>query len=140
MKNKCQKCNKNCEKDFCFQHKPKKALARSQIKTKSFVAQKTEKDKALDSLQQNAMLVFFQELWKKRKHYSEVSGEFLGNQFSTIYQHHILGKKKFPQACFDEENIVFLTASEHSSIELNMYKYEEINKRREYLKTKYNIL
>ena len=67
MKNKCQKCNKNCEKDFCFQHKPKKALARSQIKTKSFVAQKTEKDKALDNLQQNAMLVFFQELWKKRK-------------------------------------------------------------------------
>lgn len=140
MKNKCQKCNKNCEKDFCFQHKPKKALARSQIKTKSFVAQKTEKDKALDNLQQNAMLVFFQELWKKRKHYSEVSGEFLGNQFSTIYQHHILGKKKYPQACFDEENIVFLTAQEHSSIELDMYKYDFINQKRNYLKTKYNIL
>ena len=140
MKNRCQKCNKNCEKDFCFQHKPKKALARSQIKSKSFVAQKTEKDIALENLQQYAMLVFFQDLWKKRKHYSEVSGEFLGNQFSSIYQHHILGKRKYPQACFDEENIIFLSASEHGSVELDKYKYEEINKRRKFLEIKYNIL
>lgn len=142
MKNKCQKCQSNCEgaNTMCWKHKPKKQLARSQIKPKPFIAQKTEKDIALENLQQHAMLLFFQELWKKRRHYSEVSGEFLGNQFSTIYQHHILGKKKYPEASFDEENIVFLTAQEHSSVELNKNKYEEINKRRIILNKKYNIL
>jgi hypothetical protein len=134
MKNRCSKCGAKAESNLCWLHKPKKSLARSQIKSKNFVTPKTE------TVEQSEMLLFFQQLWKKRKHYSEVSGEFLGNQFSTIYQHHILGKKKYPQACFDEENIIFLSAQEHSSVELNMYKYQEVNKRREYLKTKYNIL
>jgi len=140
MKNRCTKCGAKAESNLCWLHKPKKALARSQIKSKPFIAQKTQQDITLENLKYNAMLLFFENLWKKRRHYSEVSGKFLGNEFSTVYQHHILGKKKYPEASFDEENIIFLTSEEHSSVELNMYKYDIINTKRNNLKTKYNIL
>ena len=39
---------------------------------------------------------------------------------------------------YDKENIILLTADEHSIVHLDMYKYEEINKRRELLLIKYN--
>lgn len=93
-----------------------------------------KKDKAI------LMKQFFISLRNKREHYSEVSGEFLGNNFSTIYLHHIMSKSKYPELAFKEDNICFLTANEHASVEMNMYKYEYINKRRELLKLKYNIL
>jgi hypothetical protein len=70
-------------------------------------------------------------------HYSEVSGKFLGKEPMSTYFHHILPKEKYPEACFDEENIILLTLEEHSNVESNMYRYEEVNKRRNYLFTKY---
>ena len=57
-----------------------------------------------------------------------------------MYFHHILPKSKYPEAKYDEENIILLTPQEHSSVESDMYKYEEVNRRRELLKIKYNIL
>jgi len=39
----------------------------------------------------------------------------------------------------DEENIILLTLNEHSNVENDMYKYEEVNIRREQLKKKYEI-
>ena len=83
---------------------------------------------------------FFMEIWRKRPHVSEVSPTYLGNEPLSVFFHHILPKEKYPQAQYDEENIILLTLSEHESVELDMYKYDEINKRREYLKTKYNLL
>jgi len=80
---------------------------------------------------------FFINVWDKNEHYSEVSGTFLGNNFSTIYMHHILEKRNFPEACFDKENIVFLTAEEHASVELDKFKYEYINNKRNQLILKY---
>lgn len=83
---------------------------------------------------------FFLNIWKKRRHYSEVSGEYLGNTPLHTFFHHILEKNKYPKAMFDEENIALLSLDEHSNVESNIYKYEEINERRKYLKNKYNIL
>jgi hypothetical protein len=57
----------------------------------------------------------------------------------STYFHHILPKEKYPKACFDEENIILLTLDEHTNVESDMYKYPEVNKRRELLKIKYEI-
>jgi hypothetical protein len=85
------------------------------------------------------MYEFFSSIWKKRNHYSEISGTYLGKDPLSIYFHHILSKEKYPEAMFDEENIVLLTLDEHTDIENNMYKFEDVNEQRNYLKTKYNL-
>jgi len=54
-----------------------------------------------------------------------------------VFFHHILPKEKYPEAAYDEENIILLTLEEHDNVERDMYKYEEVNKRRDLLKLKY---
>lgn len=72
-------------------------------------------------------------------HYSEVSMDYLGKEPLTVFFHHILPKEKYPQAAFDEENIILLTLEEHDQVEMDPTRYEEVNKRREKLKQKYGI-
>lgn len=83
--------------------------------------------------------LFFLEIWKERPHKSEVSGDRLYEPVSSAYFHHILNRKKHAEAEYDKDNIILLTLDEHSNCESNIYRYEEINKRREILKRKYNI-
>ena len=136
---KCKTCGKNCDGEYCFQHKARKPLSSSgkglTSRKSSIVSKKLDKSpsKFLEMRQ------FFLSIWKKRPHRSEVSGEYLGSEALSTYFHHILPKEKYPEACLDEENIVILSLIEHSNVENDMYKYEEINKQREYLKRKYNI-
>jgi hypothetical protein len=82
----------------------------------------------------------FLQIWEKRPHRSEVSGEFLGNEPLTIFFHHILPKEKYPEACFDEENIILLTLDEHTNVESNMYKYDIVNTKRQLLLSKYQLV
>jgi len=63
--------------------------------------------------------------------------DYLGKEPLTVFFHHILPKEKYPQAMFDEENIVLLTLDEHTNVENDMYKYEIVNKMREKLLKKY---
>ena len=131
MRNKCKKCGANVlSGDLCWKCKPKKLLKKPTHKS----PQNTFAEK------NHQMQEFFLEIWKERKHYSEISGEFLGNEPKSFYFHHIMLKSKHLEAMYDRENIILLTANEHSSVHLDMYKYEEINKRRELLLIKYNIL
>jgi hypothetical protein len=83
------------------------------------------------------MREMFLDMWKRKPHKSEVSGTYLGKEPMSTYFHHILPKEKYPDACLDEENIILLTLEEHSNVENDMYRYEEVNKRRNYLLTKY---
>jgi len=129
----CKTCGKNSDGDYCFQHKPRKQLQQSRIKP-SLTAKKVVSD---GYIQQREM---FMDIWKKRRHHSEVSGDYLGKEPMSTYFHHILAKEKYPEACLDEENIILLTLEEHSNVENDMYRYEEINNRRISLKEKYNIL
>lgn len=131
MKQKCKICGANAESELCFRHKSKKALKSSIIKQSLNVKNKNNELKIMQTL--------FLSIWNKRPHKSEVSEEKIYGEPLSIYFHHILSKKKHPETCLDEENIIILTADEHSNVESDMYKYEEINKRREYLKIKYNI-
>lgn len=133
MKQKCKTCGKNCEGEYCFMHKTRKPLAQSRLSSE--LTKKLDKsDEKLSEMNE-----FFMSIWKIRVHKSEVSGDRLGSEPLTIFFHHILPKEKYPQAKFDEENIILLTLDEHTNVENDIYKYEEVNKRREYLKTKYQI-
>ena len=126
MKAQCKTCGKNCEGEYCFRHKPRKKLS-------------SNLDKKLDKKvsQISEMQQFFLKIWKKKLHYSQVSMDYLGKEPLTIFFHHILPKEKYPQAMYDEENIVLVTLEEHDNVERDMYKYEIINKMREKLLEKY---
>lgn len=162
---KCKKCGAKANSELCFKCKPKKPLSsgkglnrkmsvisnknpkndhnnRHIIQMGKGIYQQVREGKImnLDFINKTKLKEFFELCWKNKPHYSEVSGKFLSNTCSSLYQHHILSKSKYPEACFDEENIVFLTPEEHQQVELNMYRYEEINRRREKLKIKYEIL
>lgn len=136
---KCKTCEKNADSDYCFQHKSRKPLSSTgkglTSKKSSFCVNKLDKSpsKFLEMRQ------FFLSIWNKRPHRSEVSEEYLGSEPMSTYFHHILPKEKYPEACLDEENIILLTLEEHSNVENDMYKYEEVNKKREQLKFKYDI-
>jgi hypothetical protein len=128
----CKTCGKKCDKEYCFQHKPRKRIA-SQNLTKN-----VKKEPAIRKISE--MRDFFLQIWKKRLHLSEVSGLPLVGEPLHIYFHHILPKEKYPQAALDEENIILLTWEEHDQVEMDMYRYEDINNRREQLKQKYEII
>jgi len=128
---KCKTCGRNSESDYCFQHKPRKQLQQRGIKP-SLTAKKVVNDGKTHQMRE-----MFMDIWKKKRHYSEVSGTYLGSEAMSTYFHHILPKEKYPEACFDEENIILLTLEEHSNVENDMYRYEEVNKRRNHLLTKY---
>jgi hypothetical protein len=131
MKSQCKTCGKNCDGEYCFQHKPRKPLTAN----KGFNVVK--KEPAVQKISE--MRDFFLQIWKKRPHLSEVSGLPLVGEPLHIYFHHILPKEKYPEARLDEENIILLTLDEHSNVESDMYRYEEVNNRREQLKQKHNV-
>jgi hypothetical protein len=132
MKNKCKTCGANSDGEYCFRHKPRKQMS----KMSSFLHQKFEKSEEvirnISEIQQ-----FFLHIWNKKPHYSEISDSYLGKEPLSIFFHHILPKEKHPEARLDEENIILLTLDEHTDVENDMYKYPEINRRRELLKQKY---
>ena len=135
---KCKTCGKNSDKEYCFQHKPRKPLSNNgKGLTSKMSVISNIKAKNVHNDGHNQQRDMFMDIWKKRKHYSEVSGVYLGSEAMSTYFHHILPKGKYPEACLDEENIILLTLEEHSNVENDMYRYEEVNKRRNYLLTKY---
>lgn len=121
----CKVCGKNAQSDYCFIHKPRKAIQKRKNTRRSD-----------DSMR---MLNFFFIIFAKRPHRSEVSGTYLGEEPLSVFFHHILPKNKYPEAAFDEENIILLTFEEHCAVESNPTKYPIINERRELLKLKYNL-
>ena len=134
---KCKTCGKNADSEYCFAHKSRKPLPSSGRGLTSRMSSLPSKklDKSNDRFLE--MRQFFLSIWKKRPHKSEVSGTYLGSEPMSTYFHHILPKEKYPEACLDEENIILLTLEEHSNVENDMYKYEEVNERRNHLLKKY---
>lgn len=79
----------------------------------------------------------FLDMWKRKSHHSEISGKYLGRDPLSTYFHHILPKSKYPEARYDEDNIILLTPDEHEKVENDPSFYEEINLRRAKLQEKY---
>jgi len=117
-------------KGLCGMHSPKKRISIKRDKYATLAKRESV----------SKMQLFFSSLWREKPHYSEIDGTPLGNEALSIFFHHILSKKKYPEAAFDKDNIIFLALDQHSSVELDMYKYAEINRRRETLLLKYNSL
>lgn len=128
-KAKCKTCDASCEGEYCFKHKPRKPM----------LARTTNYSNKLIIEEISSMREMFLKIWKTRLHKSEISGERLGTEPLSIFFHHILPKEKYKDATLDEENIILLTLDEHANVENDIYRYEEVNKRREYLRTKYNL-
>ena len=135
----CKTCGKNCDNEYCFQHKARKPLSTGKGLTSKKMFNSSNKSPQSNNDGYKLQRDMFLNIWKKRKHNSEVSGDYLGSEPMSTYFHHILAKNKYPEACLDEENIILLTLEEHSNVENDMYKYPEVNKRREQLKIKYNL-
>ena len=136
----CKTCGKKCDKEYCFHHKPRKQLM-SKGKPMRKVRLGILSEELIDECKKELaeMQEFFLHIWKKRPHKSEISGTYLGSEALSTYFHHILPKSKYPEACLDEENIILLTWEEHDQVEMDPTRYEEVNKRREQLKQKYEI-
>ena len=135
---KCKTCGKNADSEYCFAHKPRKPLSSSgRGLTSKMSVISSIKAKNVNNDGHTQQRDMFLGIWKKRKHHSEVSGAYLGKEPMSTYFHHILSKEKYLEACLDEENIILLTLEEHSNVENDMYRYEEVNKRRNHLLTKY---
>lgn len=133
MKKRCKNCEHNCEGNYCFRCKPRTPLPKIARRIPREVPSENEQKEG------KTMQEFFLSIWNKRPHRSEISGEWLGNEALSVFFHHIFEKNKYPQFKYDEDNIVLVTLTEHDNVGMNMYKYEEINKRRELLKIKYNL-
>lgn len=133
-------------KGLCKNHVPRKKLQTSPFRNKgALVTDVTAFTgsydvKPLGNLDRNLEIRrMFMNIWKSKPHFSELSGASLGREpFSTFF-HHILPKSKHPEAALDPENIILLTPEEHDNVEIDMYRYPEVNSRREQLKIKYNI-
>jgi hypothetical protein len=95
--------------------------------------------KKLDKSSDNRLKMneLFMSVWSARPHKSEVSGEWLGKEPLTVFFHHILPKEKYPEAAFAQDNIILLTLEEHDTVEKDIYKFDEVNRRRDALKLKY---
>jgi len=138
-------CNKPVwGKGKCSYHQDKKPLNQGSNGLKSTSRLKRKKKSTEQIIQENEqrdkMLSLFSTIWKKRGPYSEISGVFLGGECKTIFIHHILPKSKYPQLCLEEENLIIISFEEHQEVENDMYKYDEINQRREKIKEKFGIL
>ena len=134
---KCKTCGKNADSEYCFAHKARKPLSSGKGLSSKMSVISSIKAKNVHNDGHNQQREMFMNIWKKKRHYSEVSGLYLGKEPMSTYFHHILPKEKYPEACLDEENIILLTLEEHSNVENDMYRYEEVNKRRNHLLTKY---
>jgi hypothetical protein len=62
-----------------------------------------------------AMHNFFMEIWKKRPHYCQVTGESLGNEPLSYMFEHLLEKSKYPHLAFEEDNIILCTLNVHDA-------------------------
>ena len=129
---------------MCKYHTPSSPLRKSSslkktpLKRHKREATIEEKMKQVEDTEK--MYALFKSLYIKRGKKSEISGKFIPFSSLKLCVHHILSKSKFKEAMYDESNLILLLPDEHGNVENNPYRYEEINRRREILKNKYNIL
>ena len=131
--------NKLCKEEGCKMKAWSGGLCKNHIPQKGLKNLTSFVKKQASIRQTSELREFFLQIWKKSKRKSEISGTYLGSEPMSTYFHHILPKEKYPEACFDEENIILLTLDEHTNVESDIYKYPEVNDRRKKLKIKYKI-
>ena len=134
---------KTCSVEGCEKNVWSRGLCLSHIKRKPITPKRgglitAKRDMFVQKTKIETMRNLFLEIWKERKHYSEVSGDYLGGEALSTFFHHILPKSKYPELQYDKSNIILLTLDEHTDVESCMYKFEEVNRRRIELLNKIN--
>ena len=134
---------KTCSVEGCENRVWGKGLCLNHIKRKPITPKHggllvAKRDMFVQKTKMETMRNFFLEIWKERKHYSEVSGEYLGKEPLSTFFHHILPKNKYPDEAYNKSNIILLTLDEHTNVEADIYRYEEVNRRRIELLNKIN--
>jgi len=125
MKSKCKTCGANSDSEYCFRHKPRKALSKVakntsfdkgvKLKMSSFSHQKLDKSdeeiRKISELQQ-----FFLQIWRKSNvHTCENCGKWLGKEPLSYMFDHVLEKSKYPELKYEEENIMLLCLECHDN-------------------------
>jgi len=134
---------KLCSVENCSKPVWSKGLCLSHIKRKPITPKRggliaAKRDMFVQKTKIETMRNLFLEIWKERKHYSEVSGDYLGGEALSTFFHHILPKSKYPELQYDKSNIILLSLLEHESVENDMYRFQEVNRRRIELLNKIN--
>jgi hypothetical protein len=134
---------KSCSVEGCENRVWGKGLCLNHIKRKPITPKRggllvAKRDMFVKKTKIETMRNLFLEIWKERKHYSEVSGDYLGSEPLSTFFHHILPKSKYPELEYDKSNIILLSLLEHESVENDMYRFEEVNRRRIELLNKIN--
>lgn len=128
---------------YCKFHYPKKNLKKSKSKPlkKSWLSKAPSEKQKLKNIEKaertKKLHQWFNLLWENEPHYSEISNKWLGNENNTCFWHHLYPKSTYPEYEFDRDNIIRLTANEHTECEANPIKFEIINEKRAYIKQKY---
>jgi len=130
---------KECSEDTCTypvfsKGKCKYHMERKPLKRTAFVS------KRITSPSDTRMRDFFLSVWNECPHRSEISGTAIFGEPLSTYFHHIIEKADIMYGKlgkFDKENIIVITPEEHEFLHRDMYKYEEVNRRREILIKKY---
>lgn len=89
----------------------------------------------------------FMEIWGERPHYSEVSGQWLGNEAQSWFFAHILPKKNFPNFRLEKSNVMLMTQDEHYAFDMTLKSklkqnemWDHVFRKAEELRNKYNEL
>jgi len=120
----------NKSKGLCKYHNDKRK--KKDNPTKNYVRKKTGE------------LDMFQEIWAERQHYSEVSGEYLGETLDVSFFAHILPKGTYGNYRLRKENIILLTKKEHYQLDHAVHEikdkeeWEFVFRLRKDLKIQYN--
>jgi len=109
---KCKTCGKNAESEYCFQHKPRKALAKTKmLNTLNKTVKNVENKRNISD-----MNAFFLQVWNGRKeHDCENCGKWLGNEPLSYMFDHLLEKSKYPELKFEEDNIMLVCLECHDN-------------------------
>ncbi len=102
---KCKICGRNSENEYCFQHKPRKALKKVS-KLKSTKSSTKKEDIGL-------MREFLTSLWRIKIHTCENCGRGLGNEPLSYMFDHLLEKSKYPELKCEEANIILVCLECH---------------------------
>lgn len=105
MKNKCLTCGKNCEGVYCFNHKPRKPIPKS-----NKVVKKLNNPQNVYNMRE-----FFLQIWNKKTHKCENCGKWLGNEPLSYMFDHLLEKSKYPDLKYEENNIMLVCLECHDS-------------------------
>jgi 5-methylcytosine-specific restriction endonuclease McrA len=126
---KCKTCGKNAESEYCFLHKPRKALS----KMSSFRVKKLDNSRKTSDLHE-----FFLQIWDKNpKHECENCGKWLGKEPLSYMFDHLLEKSKYPDLATEEDNIMIVCLECHDN-KTRGFLTDLVRQKIEKVRTKYN--